>query len=166
MIMEYDSSSDEYLQILLTAKAKKLAGDLTGALELYNQAILLTPNDHSVYAEICEIHLANDEAENALSVITKALELNPNEVLYLKSRGDILFNLGKLKESIEDYSKAISMAPSYYAAFTGRAKAYYELQEYEDALADLNIGSNDSFASFEVHLFRGMTNYCLGNYFE
>lgn len=62
--------------------------------------------------------LINDNPENALKLMNKILDINPNEISTLNYKGCILFLFNKYYDSIDYFNKCLELNPDYnYALF-------------------------------------------------
>ncbi len=58
--------------------------------------------------------LANiNKNEEALTFVEKSLEIEPNNIAAMDTKGFILYNLGKYHESISWYDKALEINPNF-----------------------------------------------------
>lgn len=57
------------------------------------------------------------EETDAIEICNKAISVNPFNVLQYKKRGTLKADVGKYKEAIEDYSKAIEIYPGDATCF-------------------------------------------------
>jgi len=134
------------------------------ALEDFNKAIALNPNDAVAYNNrgICYSLLKQNEL--ALADYNKAIELNPNFAEAYNNRGNCYSNLKNYERALEDYHKAIASNPNYAGAYNNRGNYYKNLKNYERALEDYNkaIDLNPNFA--ESYNNRGLCYLALKNY--
>ena len=54
------------------------------------------------------------------------------------TRGAMYLEKGDTLKALADYNKAIEMDPYYAPAYGNRAILHYQMDDYKDALADLN----------------------------
>ncbi len=121
------------------------------------------------YFELGVDSYENDEIDNAITNLSKAIELNPDYVDAYYFRGLVYITEEDYDKAIADYTKAIELDPnnnSEIAKATGasayflRAGAYYENYDYDAAIADfdkaieMNPGHSDAYyLRGEVHYF-------------
>ncbi len=60
---------------------------------------------------LCIAHSANGERDLAMTICDKAIALIPNRWQAINSRGTIKFMAGHYAEALEDYRKALTLAP-------------------------------------------------------
>ena len=132
------------------------------AIEDYNKAIELNPNDAEVYTNRGNPYYKLKRYEKAIEDYSKAIKLNPNDAVAYYNRGNAYDELKRYEKAIEDYSKAIELNPNYVDAYNNRGNAYRELNQHEEAIEDYNksIELNPKYA--EAYSNRGIA-YLLTN---
>jgi tetratricopeptide (TPR) repeat protein len=93
-------------QALVNRSALKMSqGDLDGVLIDLSNALLLTPRDEKALFNRAQIFMAGGDPylDKAMSDLTEALAINPEEVQFYESRAQCYERLGKLAEAIEDW---------------------------------------------------------------
>lgn len=81
--------------------------------------------------------LKKNDLAGAVEIFGKAIELEPAEPLHYSNRGRVLFALGRVEESLADYTKAIELEPQA-SLYSSRSVVYIALGRPAAALADLN----------------------------
>jgi tetratricopeptide (TPR) repeat protein len=85
------------------------------------------------------LYSAINEKEKALADYTAAIELNPNMVEALYSRGIVYSDLDdKEEKSLADFSRAHEISPNDAGVLAYRGIVYYQMGNNEKALADFN----------------------------
>lgn len=72
------------------------------------------------------------------------------------NRGIALYSHGMIQNAIEDYTKALTLNPSYANAYSDRGAAYLDLTRHEEALADF-----DSALLIDRNLVRALAGRAL-----
>jgi len=113
----------------------RLAPDHIKAKEIYRKAKSLKQKKEEGNTAFKAGHLTE-----AIRLYSEALEIDPcnrstNAKLFF-NRATVAAKLGKIKDSIEDCSKAIDLDPNYTKAILRRAKSYMETEQYEEAVRD------------------------------
>ena len=108
------------------------------AVETFNKAIQLTPDDADTLASRGEAHRLLKKYSPALEDFDHALQLNPNDAWVLGKRGLVYSVLNDYPHAIEDFSKAIELSPDTLWLYYDRADAYSNAQDYAHAIADFN----------------------------
>ncbi|MCA1753545.1 MAG: tetratricopeptide repeat protein [Spirochaeta sp.] len=119
-------------------------------------------NDDPQYAEAMSFYLAGDwsKANTAFSELAKH---NPNDGFVQLLRGNILYSLGNLDDSVEAYERAVEINPKLGIAYYKLGVCYYRMGKLERALKAFStvseIGSEShAMASY----FVGLINLFLG----
>ena len=122
--------------------------NLDKALEAFNEAIKLNPNNALAYCNRSVIYFDREDYEKALSDANKAVELDPTYALSYYNRGLANQNLQDYEQAVLDYNKAIDLDPNLLAAYNNRGLILYAAQYYAYALNDFNkvIELNPNFA--------------------
>merc|ERR1712002_44018 len=113
----------------------RFAPDHVKAKEIYRKAKSLKQKKEEGNTAFKAGHLTE-----AIRLYSEALEIDPcnrstNAKLFF-NRATVAAKLGKIKDSIEDCSKAIDLDPNYTKAILRRAKSYLETEQYEEAVRD------------------------------
>jgi tetratricopeptide (TPR) repeat protein len=137
-------------------------GQYEESLNYFNRAIMLDPASFLAYNGRGAIHGYQNDHLEAIRDFSRAIEINPNHPDGYSGRGWSYFNMEMYNEAVADYSAAIALYPNmqeiynettYYhsdtiysflfypdisAYYFRRGTAYYLLEEYDEALSDLN----------------------------
>lgn len=134
------------------------------ALNDFNQALELNPEDLRALVSRSEIYESLGEFQLGLKDITSANELCPENYYILSQRGSIYFHLKEYKLALTDFDLAnkinSSKIPKYLFL---RAYTCYHLGFYEQALSDLNeyINIVDTIKT-PTYRLRGLIHQKLG----
>jgi Flp pilus assembly protein TadD len=105
------------------------------AMEAYDQAIRLDPNDGVVYCYqgYALLHLKRYEA--ALVACDQVLRLDPNDLIACYHRGHALLHLKRYDEALAAYEQTIQLDPGFAAAYynKGQALRWLAQQAYKKA---------------------------------
>jgi tetratricopeptide (TPR) repeat protein len=86
------------------------------------------------------IQLINEGSlSSAIEILTKALDLDPENSDFFFNRGFAYLEMGELDTSIDDFSKAIEISPEVYEYFFNRGNAYFDLGKYQLAVSDYDV---------------------------
>jgi tetratricopeptide (TPR) repeat protein len=77
--------------------------------------------------------------------------------------GDIHMGDSQIDRALEAYSRALNIDPNHFEARLRRAKLYVELNNYGDAVADLEQAAKVNPYSGEVYLLRSQCYEILGD---
>lgn len=127
----------------------------TAAMNDYLKAVELDPNYSEAYYNIGVIYNTTNKFPDAIGPLTKAISIRPNEYIY-QTRASSFFNLGRLQEAADDYTKAIAINPKLGQAYFNRGATYLNMQQTARACADWKEASALGFAQAD-EMIRG---YC------
>jgi tetratricopeptide (TPR) repeat protein len=105
--------NNDKAKIYLLRAVKKDAGN---PVALNNYAWILTQDPHG-------------DMDIALTAVNKALEIQPDDVRFHETRGQVLVRLGRWREAIEDLEIAVNGLPDVRDIHLSLAKAYDALGE-------------------------------------
>jgi Tfp pilus assembly protein PilF len=110
------------------------------AMADFRMAIILSPNDPSLYHERGEIYLDKQEYEKAIQDFNAAVHADPNlsEPQLFINRGKAYLEKQDHAKAIEDCNKAIRLDPKNVSAYSLRGRAYQETGDTEKATEDWN----------------------------
>lgn len=117
-------------------EAAKIVADHKGALEDYNKAVSLAPNDPRWYVERGDFFELTKQVDAAMSDLTHAIELDARNTKALQARSMLRAQNGLLKDAIEDFTRLIEIDPKMTTAYLARAEMFENLKQYEKAIAD------------------------------
>jgi tetratricopeptide (TPR) repeat protein len=159
---EYDQAIEELKSLLneksniydvplLLGKCYKAKDDAYSAIDYYNQAVNIDPNNTEAYSERYELNYDRKYWSDAKNDIIKLIGFNPE---YDES---LTFNLGYCNsqlnndnEAFENYSKVIRNNPKYASAYNNRGVIYASRGEHQLALNDyVNALKNSKYESNE-----------------
>lgn len=90
-----------------------------------------------VLSTVASERLDAGDYDGAVVAFTEIITLTPGNPKSHNGRGQAYERLGKFKESISDYSRAIELDAEYAWAYGNRARSYRRLEDWESALADI-----------------------------
>jgi len=113
--------------------AYRVTGDFDHAIQDYNQAIKLNPNDATAFYYRGIANGMRGQSDRAIQDFSQAIKINPNHVGALYSRGLTYSNKGLWDRAIQDYDEAIKLSPNYVRAISNRGNAYLAKRQYDRA---------------------------------
>jgi tetratricopeptide (TPR) repeat protein len=100
----------------------------------------IAADDASVYTNLVQAAntlARNDELSEALDLLNKAIEVQPDEVRAYKVRGNVYFALENYSDALCDFDRIIELTPQKASAYLDRAAICLALQHYDKALSDV-----------------------------
>jgi tetratricopeptide (TPR) repeat protein len=116
------------------------AGDFQNALEEYDAALELRPDDPDTLNNRAGTLYNLDRYEEALADCNGALKLRPDDPAVLNGRGIALGHLGRYEEALADYNRALEVQPGDPHTPYNRACLFSLMQRWSEALLDLAAG--------------------------
>ena len=183
-----DPRQDEYYHqksIFLGSKLNLATGisDFQAAIETISTAIELNPLP-TYYNERGLYKFKDNQSLAALSDLTKAIEMSPNESTYYSSRGLVKLYIEDFEGAKVDYTAAIVLNSLSYQNYLRRAHCSYNLTSFQDAISDYSTSINLIFDQLSktpgrikpsnplnkqlrtAYLFRGTASIQSGNRFS
>ena len=113
-------------------------GRFDEAIDSYNQAIQIYPNNSDTHYNLGFTFQNLSEFDNAVNSYNKAIQLKPDYVDAYGNLGNALRELGRLDDSINSYNKVIQLKPDYAEAYSNRGNALRDLDQFDEAIKDFN----------------------------
>jgi tetratricopeptide (TPR) repeat protein len=105
------------------------------ALDAYEHAIALDPNDAERYSEKGSALFELKRYQEALAAYERSLELDPHDHTAHYHKGLSLWELGRDEEALAAYEHAIQLYPSWAVLQNARGDILRKLRRYDEALA-------------------------------
>jgi tetratricopeptide (TPR) repeat protein len=104
--------------------------------------------------------------DNALKYINRALEVSPNNSLFLNKKGLMLYHQGKYQEAIYWYDKALEVEPKSENVLNNKGLALQDLGKYQEAIYwyDKALEINPKYSTTLGN--KGILLVTVGNYKE
>ena len=132
-------------------------GEFDKAIEEYNRAIALCPDDPELYGYLYDnrgqVWCALEEHERAIADFDIAIAATPKSESFL-NRGESYFELGRYKEALKDYDDAINLLPDA-RVYTARGRTLIQLQKYVEASTALDKATRLDPDDYEPYLKLG-----------
>lgn len=144
------------------ARALRYTDRTDEALEVINKAITLS-NNSTYYSELGRIYIIRQEYDEAKAAYDQALEISPDDPVALVGLGDTAYFEGDIEGSIPFFQQAAESDPTYSYAYYSSAYSYFDLNDMEKALEDVNkaLVLDPDYADAVILL--GDIQYVLGN---
>lgn len=129
---------DELLNLLAVCYTK--IENKTKALNTYEKAINLNPENAKTFSNLGILLNSMNENEFAMEVFIKAIQLDPANDENFYNCAVALERQGKTEAAIELYSSAIKINPENYRAVFNRSLLYLKIGDYEQGFRDYEYG--------------------------
>jgi tetratricopeptide (TPR) repeat protein len=112
-------------------------GNKDSALNSYNEAIKLDPNNDVHYSNRGMFFANSGDTKRAFSDYNLAIKNNPKNPITYDNRGFLKAQVGDKKGALSDYNQAIKIDPDFLASYINRSKVYEDIGDKEKAINDL-----------------------------
>jgi tetratricopeptide (TPR) repeat protein len=136
--------------------ALELAGDFDGAVDSFNKALQLDPQNAAAYENRGEARTKQGELTDAISDFGKALQIQPEYDVAFLHRGLAEVTQGDLDAAIGDFNHTLELQPSSGEAFLERGRARYLKGDADGAIADTSEALSLNSKLGKAHFFRGL----------
>lgn len=136
-------------------------GNPARALEAYNRAIKLNPDNLEAYASRGAVHFFQGNYDLAQADFKLVLDKNPYQADAYTAYGSVLAAMGNFDEALQVLEAAIALKPSKPEIFFSRAGVYFMLGRYADAVTDYTSVINLQPAA-DVYQARGAAYMRMG----
>lgn len=136
-------------------------GNPVRALEAYNRAVALNPDNLEAYASRGSVHFFQGNYDLAEADFKFVLDKNPYQADAYTAYGSVLAAKGNFDEALEVLNSAIALKPGKPEIFFSRAGVYFMLGRYAEAVTDYTSVINLRPAA-DVYNARGAAYLRLG----
>lgn len=119
--------------------AKRLMGDIDGALEAWDETLTISPANTEALLRRGILHYRSGDLELAKADLQEAVRFaggfNPRAYFWL---GICFSTEGNLNRAISEYSRALRFDPYFSLAYHNRGLAYMRIGRFKQAIEDFN----------------------------
>jgi len=147
----FNEKSDVYDVPLLLGKCYKEKGDTYSAIDYFNQAVAIDPNNTEAYSERYQLNWKRNYWSDAKNDIVKLISLSSefDESLTF-SLGYCNSELNNNNEAFENYTKLLKFNPKNSTAYNNRGVIYGTRGDHQAALSDyMNALKNSKYETDE-----------------
>lgn len=137
--------------------------NMPAALADFAAAIRETPEEPQAYYERGQIYIDQAEYDKALRDMKQVASIAPDFPSTYYYLGVINNEVAAYDEAIKHFDTFIQSVQDDYRAYAGRASAYLQKEQYEQALPDLNQAITLEPRAAGLYLQRGLTQNVLGD---
>ena len=132
------------------------------AIQCYDEALRLCPQDSKVYNNRGTAYRALGQHERALQDYGKAIELNPRYPHAYNNQGLVYLALGQYEQALKDFGMVIQLHPWYPYAYNNRGLVYRALGQSERAIQDFTEAIRLDPTNPKASYNRGLTYQMMG----
>ncbi len=147
--------------------AYAMAGNYRRALIEFTLAIRIKSREATAYYNRALVYRSLNNYQRALGDFARALELRPAYRLAYYQRGFTYYVCGEHHRALRDFGAVLALEPADIAALIGRSRVCIALEEYDQALLNLDraIASNARQAGEQgAYTYRGQVYSVLGRH--
>lgn len=115
------------------ANRLKEAGQFNAAIEHYNKALSLSPDNAEIYKQLAETQAANGQLEVAVESCLQALKIRPDFATAYLTLGNIQHRQNQLEAATEAYTQALQIQPNFAEARANLGSVLYKLGRLPEA---------------------------------
>lgn len=130
-------------------------GQLSQAQAIYEAILKIEPKHDQVLHLLGFLYYQRKNYRRALTLIDKAIEINPKIYFFYYDRAKILQDVKKYNAAIASYDKAISLKPNYAEAYLNRGNILQNLNNLKSAVASYNEAIRIKPDYVEAYVNRG-----------
>ena len=125
-------------------------------------AIRLAPMNSRYYHQRGQVHLLQQDYQEAISDFSYAIQLDPSYSPAYRERATVRMEyLGDLGDALRDIDRAVELDPAMPTSYVVRAMIRSRMANAEEALVDVNTaiqldGSHEGALSFRAHAYLAM----------
>jgi tetratricopeptide (TPR) repeat protein len=112
------------------------------AIQVYEEAINIEPNNPRLYFDIAECHAKVNELELAISYLSKAISIDSTWAGFYNNRGLIFYKLNDATRAIQDFQTAIRLDSTKSSIYVNMALAYHDLHDFDNACVAIKKAEN------------------------
>jgi len=122
---------------LFRGRANAALDQTDAAIRDFTKAIQLQPGNAGAFLERAAVHLGTNDYQAVIADTGEAISRDPKLTYAYNLRGMAYRALGNLPKSLEDFDRAVALAPGLDTYFQ-RATTYQSLGDHPKAIADLD----------------------------
>ena len=130
----FDSATFDYVYV--EAIKQKLMGNGGEALSYLEHCVKINPLSDAAYYQMAQIVAANGDLNNGKIYLSKALEIQPENVWYLTMLSSLYYQSKNIDSAIIYYEKAAQASPEKESLQLTLGKLYTENQNYDKAVLE------------------------------
>ncbi|MEY2429758.1 MAG: hypothetical protein QOJ40_2643 [Verrucomicrobiota bacterium] len=125
--------------LFIEASAHLAAHDLPGAQATVSSVLNEYPADEGLLSTATQVYMNYSYYSNALTVIDKQLQLDPNNLSALVNKGFSALQINAFDQAIPPLTRVLTIQSNYYPALLNRAIAYLRSDKLDAARHDYEV---------------------------
>ncbi len=133
----------DFVRLMNTGKNYLDQGQAWRAIDVYQQAVKLSPTDPDVHLNLANAHLLAGNAQQAILHADEVLKLDPNSAAAYFIKGSAYIRLNNFEEAVKELQIVRRLEPAEPAAAFQLGFAHFKLNQFEDAITALSDATRD-----------------------
>jgi predicted O-linked N-acetylglucosamine transferase (SPINDLY family) len=154
----------QLLQTLRQAWGLHQQGQLPQAEALYREVLKMQPDNPDALHFLGVLESQRGRREAGLSLIDRAVAVNPRSAAAFYNRAGILREMARLEEALDSYDRALALKADHYAALNNRGAVLHDLKRYAEAVASFDRAIAIKADHSDTYSNRGTTLVELGRF--
>jgi tetratricopeptide (TPR) repeat protein len=117
----------------------QVEGDLAGAIDSFDQAARLDPNNPGIRKELAGAYAAQSREEEAFDELMAALLIDPRDGQAHAGIGQLYLDAGRDADAVAAFNRALELMPDRYEARYALATAYTRLGRTAEAAREFEL---------------------------
>lgn len=161
-ILQKDSSNfNVYKQLATLSQAM---GDMTSSITYLKKANSLNPVDPDVAADLATTYINQKAYLTADTIITKAMEADTANLLLLRDKAIVNYQLEKFPQTIELCNKLIQQGEAGGEVINMLGGSYFMVKNYKDCITTFELLEQTKTATETSYYYMAMSYKALGNH--
>lgn len=137
-LMKEITSEDKAKELSKQGEDKYQREDYTGAIEDFNEALWLDPNNAQAYNYRGLAYLNLGGTPDTIEDLNEAPSSTPSILTSDSNQGNGFSELGNIQSAIEDFNHSLRLAPNNAQVYNNRGLGYLRLGNIPEAIEDFN----------------------------
>jgi tetratricopeptide (TPR) repeat protein len=138
-MLDITSPASDFYRMMDDASDLQAKGDTTAAIDAWQKAIAVDPEDARVNFGLAGTLSAAGRSKEAIAYFKKATEVNPDFLEAFYGLGVAQMRVQNAEEAIAAFQAAVHLSPQFFQAHESLGFAYYIQGKYSDALLHLRL---------------------------
>ena len=156
---EASQSIDDQFQKALDFHA---AGQLAEAETLYREILKAEPRHFHALHLLGVAAGQRGQAQEAVDLITRAIEIDPSDAAAHSNRGNALRDLKRYDEALASYDRAIALDPAAADSIANRGLVLQQLSRYQEAVSSFERAAALQPDAAVIYDYLGIAQYQVG----
>jgi tetratricopeptide (TPR) repeat protein len=127
--------------VLLVAigRLAQVEGDMAGAIDAFNQAVQLNPNDPNIHKELAGAYAADGRPDEAFCELMAALLIDGRDAQVHADIGQLYLDGGHDEDAVTAFNRALELMPDRYETRYALATAFTRLGKKAEAAREFEL---------------------------